>query len=769
VGGALYRPPLRVAHFAVTIFLSAFLLFQVQPLIGKIILPWFGGTPAVWTTCMLFFQVLLLGGYAYAHALIRRFPPRQQGLVHTAVLVAAVAVTAPTILPSSRFAPEGGESPLLLILALLATSVGLPYFALSATGSLVQAWFARRHPTRSPYPLYALSNAGSLLGLLTFPFLVEPRLGSGRQASAWFWGYALFAFLCAALALRLGWARIESTAPAPPSSVASSAAPTVRRRISWVALAATGSTMLLAITNQMAIDVASVPFLWVVPLSIYLLSFILCFSDRTRYLRVVFLPLLVVALAATSALMLAGPGVELEIQVGVYCTSLFVFVMVCHGELYRLRPDPAHLTSFYLWLSFGGAAGGIFVGLVGPTWFDQYYEMHIALLAIAALAVTSFLRDPWLEVRGGRLVAVALGGTTLVVAGIVAAAVLDPVAFGWVHSLVAATLVACAFALVWAFGTRRSSAEPPQLEGRWRHGALVLPLAAMGLLGHGLIEDLRYRTEDAVTVSRGFFGMLRVVDRELDDPREAQRVLYHGAIKHGFQYLADERQMWHTSYFAPESGVGLAFTRHPARVQGRPMKVGLLGLGAGTLLTYGQPGDRIRIYEIDPDVERLSRAYFTYFDRTQAATEVVIGDGRLTLEREADQGYDLLILDAFSSDAIPMHLLTREAFDTYVRHLAPGGVLAANLSNRHVDIKPVVKQLAEERGREFVWVSTERDDPRGVYGADWGLVVGDRALLDDPVVRRHMADTSEIDTSLRRWTDDYTNLLAVLDWFEGDE
>ncbi len=365
-----------MAHFALTIFLSAFLLFQVQPLIGKVILPWFGGTPAVWNTCMVFFQVLLLGGYAYAHWSIERLNPRRQGIVHVALLVAAVAVTAPTILPSASLAPDGTESPTWLILAVLAVSVGLPYFTLSATGSLVQAWFARAKPDRSPYSLYALSNAGSLLGLLTFPFVVEPNLGSAYQASMWFWGYVAFAVACSVLAIRVGWVTAGAREHAADVEVAGEPGepPSVIMKLLWVALAACGSTMLLATTNQMALDVASVPFLWVLPLALYLLSFILCFSSERRYPRVAFYPLFVASVVGVLSLMLAGPGVKIYTQVGIYCGALFVFVMVCHGELYRLRPHPRHLTSFYLMLSLGGAVGGIFVGLVAPHVFDQYFD-----------------------------------------------------------------------------------------------------------------------------------------------------------------------------------------------------------------------------------------------------------------------------------------------------------------------------------------------------------------------------------------------------------
>lgn len=757
-------------YFALTIFLSAFLLFQVQPLIGKIILPWFGGTPAVWTTCMLFFQVLLLGGYAYAHGIIAKLNPRKQGLVHLSLLALAVAASAPTIMPGDALKPTGGESPLFLILALLVVSVGLPYFTLSATGSLLQAWFARSYPGKSPYPLYALSNAGSLLGLLTFPFLVEPNMGSTSQASTWFWGYAVFAFMCSGLAVRVGW-KTAGEAKAPPPEQADdeeAPPPTWGMRMVWVGLAACGSTMLLAITNQISIDVASVPFLWVLPLSLYLLSFILCFSAESRYPRVLFYPLLVASLVAVTSVMLAGPGVKLHIQLGVYLGSLFVFVMVAHGELYRLRPHPKHLTAFYMWLSVGGAVGGLFVGLVGPTMFDQYYEMHVGLLATAALTLYAFSRDQRLELRGNKLVILVGVGVVTAIAAIVIARAEDPIAFGWVHALVAGTVVICVFGLVYALGTRGTDSGSRYLQGPRGKWLWSMPLASIGLLGFNLVEDIGYRTQDAITISRGFFGMLRVVDRHLDDPDQAQRVLYHGAIKHGFQFKAEGRQMWHNSYFASESGIGLALTRHPARAEGRGLKIGVLGLGAGTLLTYGRQGDHIRIYEIDPEVERLSREYFTYFQKTPATTDVVIGDGRLALEREEDQEFDILILDAFSSDAIPMHLLTREAFETYVRHLRPDGVLAANMSNRHVDIKPVIKQLAEHNELEFLFVTNYRDEDRGVYGADWGLMSRNEAFLADETLGMHLLPTDEIDTSLRMWTDDYTNLLAVLNWLKDE-
>ena len=744
-------------HFALTIFLSAFLLFQVQPLIGKIVLPWFGGTPAVWTTCMLFFQVLLLGGYAYAHWLTARLSPRRQGRVHLVLLALAVAATAPTILPGDGWKPDGADSPLLVILGLLAVSVGLPYFTLSATGSLTQAWFSRSYPERSPYALYALSNIGSLLGLLTFPFVVEPRLGAVQQASLWFWGYALFAALCGALAVRSGRhaAALTSGRSSVPEDRSEAPPPSRGLRLVWVGLGACASTMLLAVTNQMAIDVASVPFLWVVPLSLYLLSFILCFGSERWYPRVLFYPLLVAAYVGVVGLMLAGAAARLEVQVAVYSGSLFVFVMVCHGELYRLRPHPRHLTSFYLALSLGGALGGVLVGLVAPYVFPQYYELHLCLLGTAALVFYAFRRDPRLELGGVALRLFVLALAVVAAGSMYYAASVDAYAFRVVMPLVGAVAAVLLFAFLWSLGvvqTRR---------GRF---AWLLPPVAMALLAVNLGIEAQRRGGDAVAIRRGFFGMLRVVDRQLEDPLQARRILYHGAINHGFQYLHPDRQMWHNSYFPEESGIGVALTQHPGRRTGTPLKIGLLGLGAGTLLTYGRPGDHIRIYEIDPEVEPMSRRYFTYFDRTRASTEVVLGDGRLSLEREPDQAYDILILDAFSSDAIPMHLLTREAFAVYMRHLKPDGILAANMSNRHVDIKPVLKQFAELLGLRFVWISSYDDDERGVYGADWGLMTRNEAFLATPAVTSS-EDTSDVSTDLRMWTDDYTNLFAVLKWW----
>jgi hypothetical protein len=490
-----------VPLFAATIFLSAFLLFQVQPLLGKVLLPWFGGTPAVWTTCMCFFQVVLLGGYAYAHWIIEHLSARRQALVHVALLAGAVASVFPTILPDPALAPTAAEAPAVTILLVLARSVGLPYFALSATGSLLQAWFARRHPQRSPYALYALSNAGSLLGLVTFPFLVEPALGSAGQAAGWFWGFFAFAGLCSFVALA---GRGPAAARAPERDP-DPAPPSWSDRFSWVGLAACGSVMLLAITNQMALDVASVPFLWVLPLAVYLLSFVVAFGGERRYRRGLWYPLFVAATAGTIGLMYAGAGPPLWVQIGGYVGALFVFTMVAHGELYRLRPAPARLTSFYLSLALGGALGGVLVGLVAPVVFSQYFELHLCLLALPMLVLGAFRRRPELGV--GRVAQRRILGLCAVVAIVAGVLVewFDPIGLALVVPLVLAIAVGFAFAALFV----RHDGEHGGLERRGLTIAWVLPKLAVVLLGVNLVNLARWHSGDALAVERVSSTMAR--------------------------------------------------------------------------------------------------------------------------------------------------------------------------------------------------------------------------------------------------------------------
>ncbi|CAL1241820.1 spermidine synthase [Candidatus Methylocalor cossyra] len=700
VEAATPAPPRRAARllrlwlYPFTVFWSAYLLFQLEPLIGKFILPWFGGSPAVWTTCMLFFQTVLLAGYGYAHLSLRRLTPAHQAIIHLVLLLAAAAML--PITPAARWKPEDPTQPTLYILILLLGSVGLPYFALAATGPLLQAWFARRCPERSPYPLYALSNLGSLSALLSYPFLFEPYFKLGQQTQGWSFGFALFVLVCAALA----W-DFRHHAP-PRGEVQVRARDEGDRRLSdrvhpallrflWLALPSAASALLLAVTNQLCQDVASVPFLWIVPLSLYLVSFVLCFARRSWYVRSVFIPAAALGTFGLVTVLYQGAQVGLAWQVGIYSAGLFFACMTCHGELYRLRPEPERLTGYYLAIAAGGALGGAFVAVAAPLLFPLYFEFHLALLACCGLTLLALAQDP-------------------------------------------------------------------QASGRWRP---LRPLFALGLVVlAGRLANHAYQTASAKTVvSRNFYGVLRVEERSPDDPAQRRRVLRHGAIDHGFQFLAPDRKNLPAAYYGPQSGIGLALD-HYRRPAGR--RIGVVGLGTGTLLAYGRPGDRFRVYEINPSVVRLAQEYFSYLRDSPAEHTIVVADARLALEREPPQDFDLLILDAFSGDAIPLHLLTAEALSLYLRHLRPGGLLAFNISNRHLDLGPVMAALAE-RGKLQLRIVHSPPSPDGVtlYATDWALLTGDPAFFAqsgiDATPGRQPPPAGRV-----LWTDDYSNLFRVL-------
>jgi spermidine synthase len=668
--------------FATTIFLSAFLLFQVQPLIAKMILPWFGGTAAVWTVCMLFFQLLLLAGYVYAHACARLRAPRQRFL-HIALLLLAAA-TLP-LAASAAWKPAGGEDPTWRIFGLLATSVGLPYFALSTTGPLVQAWYARSHPGKSPYRLFALSNLGSMLALLSYPAVVEPLLPLRLQTAIWSGGFVVFAILCTALAWRSPGA---GDAPAPAAAAAEKPGPGVQAL--WAGLACCASALLLAFTGYMSLNVAAIPLLWVLPLALYLLSFVLCFDASGWYRRWLFLPLLAAGFAAVCAsLFKSNPSIWMMIPL--YSATLFAACMVCHGELARAKPDPRYLTGFYLMLALGGALGGMFVGLVAPNVFDELYELPIAMLALCVLVGLALYRD-------------------------------------------------------------RSSI----LHGRGAIPAGLVLAALTVTLGAGLTKVYRENSADTRVVTRNFYGVLTVSDS--GEGPDAMRMLSHGTIVHGKQFLQDDRRDWPTTYYGMESGVGLAILE--ARARGR-VRVGVVGLGSGTLAAYGRAGDVFRFYDINPKVVELARSEFSFLGDSPARVEVVLGDARLSLEREAGQNLDVLALDAFSSDAIPVHLLTSEAIQVYLRHLKPGGVLAVHISNRYLDLAPVVQQAARRLGLEVRQVVNDDDDDAGVYTSDWMLLSISPAPFErEPL--RSAAQKIDAEPRVRLWTDDYSDLVHIL-------
>ena len=668
--------------YACTIFLSAFLLFLVQPVIAKQILPWFGGAAAVWATCLVFFQSVLLLGYAYADWTMRHLSPRRQAWLHLTLL--AISLLALPIIPDAHWKPGGtGGEPTLLILGLLGATIGLPYFLLSTTSPLVQAWFWQRFRHAVPYRLFALSNFASLLALLSYPVLVEPLLPLAAQSWGWSIGYSAFAVLCAftALASTRGTAGAVAPAKSAAADDGSGQAPSTGDRLRWVALSAMGSCLLLAVTNHLTQNIASIPFLWVVPLSLYLITFILCFDHPRWYHRGTFLVLVAVALPAMAWF---SDSLNLWIAAPLYTAGMFVCCMFCHGELTLLRPGPRHLTTFYLMVSVGGALGALLVGVAAPNLLSGYYEMGITLVACAVLLYYRTYAARWWIANG--VLAVAAATTTF---------------------------------------------------------------AVMNLMDY--LSDTR-------VIARNFYGVVRT--RDFHDPVPF-RVMYHGGINHGGQLLDEAYRGRASSYFSPTSGYGRVFASLPDA----PRKIGVIGLGAGAIAAYARRGDHFRFYEIDPQVAAVALKEFTFLTGSAAQMEIILGDGRLSLEREPDQRYDLLAIDAFSGDSIPMHLVTREAMAVYVRHIKPDGVIVFQATNRYVDISLVVERLAAEFGLTAVLVS---DVPESEEGADyWNsstdqiIVTRNKRLLSAPQIGP-VAEPLPPRPDFRIWTDDYYNLLRIL-------
>ncbi|MCX6900256.1 MAG: fused MFS/spermidine synthase [Verrucomicrobia bacterium] len=666
--------------YAGTIFLSAFLLFLVQPIIAKQILPWFGGSAAVWATCMVFFQMALLAGYAYADWTTRHLAPRRQVMLHACLLVLSLLLL--PIVPTAAWKPTGAENPSWLILGLLAATIGLPYLLLSTTTPLAQAWFARRHRHVMPYRLFALSNLASLLALLAYPFVIEPWVSARVQSLAWSACYVIFAALCVWAAVAS--ARVTGGTPTvePANDAPAAAKPGLGLQLEWLALAAMGSFMLLAVTNHLCQNVASVPFLWIAPLAIYLASFIFCFDHPRWYRRIVFLPLVAVALPLMAH---HASSLELRQVVTLFAGGLFVCCMCCHGELARSKPVPQFLTTFYLMISIGGALGGLLVGMVAPYLLRGFFEVSIGLVACAALL---------------------------------------------------------------AFCARRV--------GWW---AVVLGVVVVGVTARDAAKAVKEQIADARVMRRNFYGAIRTTD---SDPPQSFRSLMHGDILHGGQFLDLEERFSANTYFAPTSGFGRMFASLPSA----PRKVGVVGLGAGSIIAYARKGDLFRFYEINPQVVELARTEFTFLTQGPAKTEVVLGDGRLSLEREPSQQFDALVLDAFSGDAIPLHLLTREAMAIYLKHLKPGGALIFQATNRYVDIAPVVATLAARVGMTAVMVTDDVDaegdgSETWFYNTDQIIVTSNKALLAAPQIREG-GKVIKPQPDFPLWTDDYNNLFRVL-------
>jgi hypothetical protein len=686
--------------YASTIAVSAFLLFLVQPIIAKQILPWFGGSAAVWTTCMVFFQLVLLAGYFYSDLVINKLKPKAQATLHGSLVLASLAFL--PITAASNFKPTDAENPIGKILLLLLVTIGMPYFLLSTTGPLVQAWFSKatqHHPAEAAdqskrvYRLYALSNVASMLALIAYPPLIEPNSNALQQSIGWSVGYGLFAFL----ALICAW---QSSKLSPNSSIIKLAEkdilkPSIALQSLWLALAALGSLLLLSITTHITQNVASIPFLWVVPLAIYLITFILCFDGNGWYWRKTYS----ILACLLTVLMIAGLtfrpteswGLEkgllhLEHAMPLYTLGLFVLCMFCHGELVTRKPNTHYLTRFYLMVSLGGAVGGLLGGIAAPLFFNYYWEFPIALFAVAALGIV---------VIPGKLKLVA-----------------------------AAATIGCAF-----------------LYGAYNHAV----------------------RDDTLELSRNFYGTLRVKATALDSDKQARWRLMHGVITHGEQFRATEWRNLATSYYGESSGIGRAITglRSHEKTTPASQKIGLIGLGVGTLATYGRIGDIYRIYELNPQVLTLAKKQFSYLSSSAAKIETPLGDARLVLEKEPDQQFDVLAIDAFSSDSIPVHLITREAITLYKRHLKPDGVIAFHISNRYLDLTGVTKQLANDVGMQAIQVTDDPGEDSYLYRSDWVLITNNAKLVND-LLEKKLAIQVAAKENLRPWTDSFNNLFEVL-------
>ncbi|MEI7909449.1 MAG: fused MFS/spermidine synthase [Verrucomicrobiota bacterium] len=681
--------------FCLVSLLGAFLLFQVQPVISKFILPWFGGSPGVWTTCMLFFQMVLFGGYSYAHVLSRR-KPLTQAWVHVALLGLALLVL--PIVPGAGLKPLGAANPSWQILVLLLATVGLPYFVLSATSPLVQVWYSRVYPSRSPWRLYALSNAGSLTALLTYPILIEPRWDVVWQAWIWSGAFALFALLMGACALgewKRGSAEASRRVHAAEVVDALTPGPGAWRRVQWVFLPAFASLMLLATTNHVCQDVAVIPFLWVVPLALYLVTFIICFDHPRWYRRWVW------AVPAMLAIVLASglynipwswePGFVMELVI--FFATMFFVCMVCHGELARLKPGTSHLTEYYLLMSAGGALGGLVVSLVAPVVFTSFMEWSLGLAG-------GFVLVSWVAYRGvvaGR----AAGTRKLVGVGFAALAV-----------------VALYFIVNWEF------------------------------LSFG----------SALARSRSFYGTLRV-EAWTDDEGGKVHSLYCSGTEHGRQNMEPAGRREPLTYYGHETGVGMALDALKDKPDAR---VGIIGMGTATVACYAERGQTYRFYEINPDVVSMARKWFTFVDDLEARGakyELALGDARLSLEHEPDQHFDVLLLDAFSGDSVPVHLLTREAFAIYQRHLQPDGVIAVHITNKYLNLAPVVERLAKEYGFLTTRQCVDPGDLAGHYQPDYLLLSKNAGFIRaHPPVPPSYARALDVPL----WTDHAHNLFQIL-------
>ncbi len=734
-----------IALYVVTIFTSAALLFLIQPIFARMVLPLLGGAPAVWNTAMVFFQAALLAGYAYAHASIAGLGARKQAVVHLLILLVPLAIL-PIAIPPGWAPPHGNPIPWLL--ALMVVAIGLPFFAVSTTSPVVQAWFAatRHRQAGDPYFLYAASNVGSMLALVSYPLWIEPHFRLTQQSHAWTWGYGLFVLLVAGCAARM-WKSTSAagaTPTAPSHDDKATPKPTAARRLRWVLLAFAPSSLLLSVTLYLSSEIAPVPLLWVLPMAIYLLTFILAFSRR-QFFSTGFLGralvLLVVPLVLVMNIRATQPMGWLMI---LHLAAFFVAALTCHTELAASRPSPAHLTEFYLWISLGGALGGVFSALLAPLIFNSVAEYPLTLvfacalcLKPASLVAAKRSEAGWRD--GGDWLWSALLGIFAIV--LVRASGAIPVTMAPVEP----GLVFCVPALICYFFSRRPL--------RFTLGIAALLLA--GMFYYGGTGRLLY-------AERSFFGVHRVTL----DPSGSYHILLHGKTLHGMQSLDPARRYESLAYYHRTGPIGEVLALYG---RDEAKRIAAIGLGAGSLASFAQPGQSWTYFEIDPVVLKLASdpRFFTFLRDSRANLNVVLGDARLSLAFAPDGKFDLIIVDAYNSDAIPVHLVTREALALYVRKLAPGGLIAFHISNDHLDLEPVFGNLARDaRLTALTRADTNVSAKETTLGKAPSLWLVMARRKEDVAA---LAADSRWRPSRRNdrqavWTDDYSSVLSVFRW-----
>ncbi|MGD0443191.1 MAG: fused MFS/spermidine synthase [Edaphobacter sp.] len=672
--------------YGTTVFLGAFLLFLVEPIAAKQLLPILGGSSAVWLTCLVFFQVTLLLGYLYAHWLTREGSPKWRRYLYLGSLAFAVTLLATQRLFPANFSRDS-DHPVTMIFATLTLTIGLPFLLLGATSPLLQLWFLRTHGGSVPYRLFALSNAGSLLALIAYPFVVEPNLPLKLQRTLWALGFLAYAALGTLLARSV----TKPPAQTSPSQEESAPRTPAFTKCLWFLLPMAAAMQLSAVTAHLTVNIAAIPLLWMLPLAAYLLTFILAFEFHSSYRRGIVVRLLVVMLAALGyAISKTDVSLPIGIAILFFLVESFLAGLFCHAETYALRPQRgSETTLFYLLIAAGGAAGTFFIGIASPLIFSANYDLAISFFVTALFAVAVTWQD------------------------------------GWPQRLL------------------------------WTTASVLLFLFAIML-------HTAY-ARDAMLEVRNFYGTLRV-KQTITPHADPERMLLNGAIQHGTQIFGNGLSHTPTTYYAVDSGIGLALRfccNAPGSDLPRPRNIGVIGLGTGTLAAYGHPGDHIRFYEINPLVQPVAQNLFTYLRDSPAQITFVDGDARTSLAHETPQNFDVLAVDAFSSDAIPLHLLTTQAVDLYKKHLAPNGILAFHISNQYLNLAPEIAQLAIAANMQSKLVETAGDDVTGSYRSTWVLLSNSPDFFNRPEIAAAVANTPTL-PHLRTWTDDYSTLVPLL-------